>query len=152
MVDPARLEQTSTELLQQLIRFNTVNPPGNEAAAQTFIQSLLEEHGFLVAAIRPPTVAPGTSRLRVALSAAHTEDQVDALSGALALLTFALVTLPAGGLLTVIGSNVAAASATLNVGVTISGVVFEDANYGGGAGRSLAASGGVGQAGERVRL
>lgn len=46
MVESARLEQTSTELLQTLIRFNTVNPPGNEAEAQAFIQGLLEEHGF----------------------------------------------------------------------------------------------------------
>src|SRR5262245_47965626 len=35
---------------------------------------------------------------------------------------------------------------------TISGTVFEDVNYGGGAGRSLAASGGVGVAGVRVEL
>lgn len=63
-----------------------------------------------------------------------------------------VVTLSAGGLLTVIGSNASAASATLNVGVTISGTVFEDANYGGGSGRSLAASGGAGSAGARVEL
>jgi 8-amino-7-oxononanoate synthase len=43
----------------------------------------LEERGFLVTAIRPPTVPPGTSRLRVALSADHTLDQVDALAAAL---------------------------------------------------------------------
>jgi 8-amino-7-oxononanoate synthase len=43
----------------------------------------LAERGFLVTAIRPPTVAPGTSRLRVALSADHTSDQVDALAVAL---------------------------------------------------------------------
>lgn len=48
MVDRERLEQTSTELLQQLIRFNTVNPPGDEAVAQAFIQGLLEDHGFTV--------------------------------------------------------------------------------------------------------
>ena len=44
----------------------------------------LLEHGLLVPAIRPPTVAPGTSRLRVALSAAHTDAQVDRLAAALA--------------------------------------------------------------------
>ncbi len=63
-----------------------------------------------------------------------------------------VVTLPAGGLLTVIGANVSPASATLTVGAGFSGTVFEDANYGGGAGRSLAASGGVGVAGARVEL
>ena len=40
--------------------------------------------GLLVPAIRPPTVAVGTSRLRVALSAAHTDDQVERLVRALA--------------------------------------------------------------------
>ncbi|MFT4048616.1 MAG: M20/M25/M40 family metallo-hydrolase [Solirubrobacterales bacterium] len=45
-IDSARLEQSSTELLQQLIRFNTVNPPGNEIVAQAFIQGVLEEAGF----------------------------------------------------------------------------------------------------------
>ena len=40
--------------------------------------------GIVVPAIRPPTVAPGTSRLRVALSAAHTEDQIGRLEAALA--------------------------------------------------------------------
>jgi acetylornithine deacetylase/succinyl-diaminopimelate desuccinylase-like protein len=46
-VDIARLEHTATELLQQLIRFNTVNPPGNEGEAQAFIRGLLEENGFV---------------------------------------------------------------------------------------------------------
>lgn len=39
----------------------------------------LAARGLLVPAIRPPTVAPGTSRLRVTLSAAHTDAMVDAL-------------------------------------------------------------------------
>jgi 8-amino-7-oxononanoate synthase len=41
-------------------------------------------HGVWVPAIRPPTVPAGTARLRVTLSAAHTEDQVALLREALA--------------------------------------------------------------------
>jgi 8-amino-7-oxononanoate synthase len=37
----------------------------------------LLERGFYVQGIRPPTVPEGTSRLRVALSAAHSEEEVD---------------------------------------------------------------------------
>lgn len=44
----------------------------------------LEAKGFLVAAIRPPTVPVGTARLRVTLTAGHTETQVDRLLEALA--------------------------------------------------------------------
>jgi 8-amino-7-oxononanoate synthase len=55
---------------------------GDEARALAASAALLER-GLLVPAIRPPTVAPGTSRLRIALSAAHTDDQVALLADAL---------------------------------------------------------------------
>ncbi len=42
----------------------------------------LRKHGFLVVAIRPPTVPSGTARLRVTFSAAHSPAQVQALSAA----------------------------------------------------------------------
>jgi 8-amino-7-oxononanoate synthase len=54
----------------------------------------LLEDGFLVPAIRPPTVPRGTSRLRVTVSAAHTERQVAALVDALPELRHARSELP----------------------------------------------------------
>lgn len=52
---------------------------GEESRALAASEKLLEK-GFHVIAIRPPTVPPGTSRLRVALSAAHTAEDVDQLA------------------------------------------------------------------------
>jgi acetylornithine deacetylase/succinyl-diaminopimelate desuccinylase-like protein len=39
-------EQHAVELLQRLIRFNTVNPPGDERAAQEYLAGLLGDAGF----------------------------------------------------------------------------------------------------------
>ena len=62
MPESAQLERRTTELLQRLIRFNTVNPPGNEEAVQEYLRGLLEEAGFeceLLSAVegRPNLVA-----------------------------------------------------------------------------------------------
>ncbi|HYH57764.1 MAG TPA: M20/M25/M40 family metallo-hydrolase [Thermoleophilaceae bacterium] len=46
MPEPAQLEGRTTELLQRLIRFNTVNPPGDEQAAQEFLRDTLAAAGF----------------------------------------------------------------------------------------------------------
>jgi 8-amino-7-oxononanoate synthase len=43
------------------------------------ISQALNDAGFLVSAIRPPTVPAGTARLRVTLSAAHERDQLERL-------------------------------------------------------------------------
>jgi 8-amino-7-oxononanoate synthase len=49
----------------------------NEQALEA--SGVLRDHGFLVTAIRPPTVPDGTARLRFTFSAAHTDEQVSAL-------------------------------------------------------------------------
>lgn len=55
---------------------------GSEAETLA-LSARLAAAGFLAAAIRPPTVPPGASRLRLALSAAHSAADVDALAEAL---------------------------------------------------------------------
>jgi 8-amino-7-oxononanoate synthase len=55
---------------------------GDDRRALAAAAALLER-GFLVPAIRPPTVPVGTARLRIALSAAHTSEQVEGLVAAL---------------------------------------------------------------------
>jgi 8-amino-7-oxononanoate synthase len=47
------------------------------------LDAALWERGFLVQGVRPPTVAPGTSRLRLVASAAHSEEEIEAVSSAL---------------------------------------------------------------------
>lgn len=54
-----------------------------EAAAAVRLSERLRLRGMLVPAIRPPTVPDGTARLRITLSAAHDEVQVDRLLDAL---------------------------------------------------------------------
>jgi len=54
-----------------------------EAQAALAAAQALEAQGFLVGAIRPPTVPQGKARLRITLSAAHEEEQVDRLLEAL---------------------------------------------------------------------
>jgi 8-amino-7-oxononanoate synthase len=55
---------------------------GDEQAAMEISRSLQAE-GFLVPAVRYPTVAKGSARLRITVTAAHDETQIEALGAAL---------------------------------------------------------------------
>jgi len=84
----ARFRERARELPYALSDSPTPIQPivvGDNNTALRLARSLWER-GFWVPAIRPPTVPQGTARLRVSLSAAHSEADVDALADALALL------------------------------------------------------------------
>ena len=51
-----------------------------EAETALAASRLLEEHGFLVAAIRPPTVPAQTARLRLTFTAQHPDAEIERLS------------------------------------------------------------------------
>ncbi len=52
------LQQKTTEVLQQLVRFNTVNPPGNERSAIEYLASYLQGAGFDVELLAPEPDRP----------------------------------------------------------------------------------------------
>ncbi|PIP37536.1 MAG: 8-amino-7-oxononanoate synthase [Desulfobacterales bacterium CG23_combo_of_CG06-09_8_20_14_all_51_8] len=62
--------QSSTQIIPVMI--------GKESEALA-VSEWLGDNGILIAAIRPPTVPPGASRIRLSLSARHTRDHIDRL-------------------------------------------------------------------------
>ncbi len=82
----ARFRQGAAEIGLSLMDSPTPIQPilvGDSARALK-LSALLKERGLLVGAIRPPTVPAGSARLRVTLSAAHSDVQLERLLDALA--------------------------------------------------------------------
>lgn len=81
----ARFRQGAAQRGFQLMDSATPIQPlliGEDGAAVALSQHL-RECGFLISAIRPPTVPEGTARLRITLSAAHELEDIDRLIEAL---------------------------------------------------------------------
>lgn len=82
-------------LLRELLPMNAMNTKGSNASSAIFpwivgdeqaaldLASALQNEGFLVPAIRCPTVAKGSARLRVTVTASHEEDQIRSLCEAI---------------------------------------------------------------------
>ncbi len=82
-------------LMRELLPVNGMNKKGGAASSAIFpwiigdeqaalnLASALQSEGFLVPAIRYPTVAKGSARLRVTVSASHEEDPIRALCEAI---------------------------------------------------------------------
>ena len=76
-----RFRKGATQLGYNLMQSETPIQPiliGADGDALA-LSARLRERGFLISAIRPPTVPEGSARLRVTLSAAHKEEDVDLL-------------------------------------------------------------------------
>lgn len=81
----ARLKTGLADLPWRLLPSQTAIQPlliGENNAAVQLAEGLFKR-GLWVPAIRPPTVPAGTARLRISLSAAHSEEQIDTLIGVL---------------------------------------------------------------------
>jgi glycine C-acetyltransferase/8-amino-7-oxononanoate synthase len=63
-----KMEATAGPILPLII--------GDAAECMKFSEQLLER-GIFAQGIRPPTVPPGTSRLRITMMATHTREQID---------------------------------------------------------------------------
>ena len=74
-------EQIGLQLMDSLTPIQPVVINDDQKVMQ--ISAALREQGFLVGAIRPPTVPVGSGRLRITFSADHSEQQVEQLLNAL---------------------------------------------------------------------
>jgi len=75
------MQDKSLRLLSSRSPIQAIIIGSNEAAIAA--SAALKAQGLWIPAIRPPTVPPGTARLRVSLTAGHTDDDMKALLAAL---------------------------------------------------------------------
>jgi 8-amino-7-oxononanoate synthase len=82
----AQFRRGAEQIGLQLFSSNTAIQPLLIGAAEEAMRwsEALAERGFLIGAIRPPTVLANSSRLRITLSAAHSEKHIEQLLDALA--------------------------------------------------------------------
>ena len=78
------LEQIGIDTVDGAGTAHVIPVPLGDGGLTVRVGADLAARGFLVGAIRPPTVPARTSRLRIAASAAHTADQIAGLGNALA--------------------------------------------------------------------
>jgi len=71
------VEQLGLQLMESRTAIQPIVLGENVKAVQA--SEALQKQGILVSAIRPPTVPENTARLRVTLSASHSEEDVDRL-------------------------------------------------------------------------
>lgn len=87
-----RVGELSEQLRRALVDHGLARPGGRgpivpvllgdtERALQ--VAAAVSRRGFDVRAVRPPTVAPGTARLRVSVHASHSKARIDQLAGAI---------------------------------------------------------------------
>jgi 8-amino-7-oxononanoate synthase len=86
---------TKINLLRELLPMNAMNTKSSNASSAIFpwivgneqavldLAFALQNEGYLVPAIRYPTVAKGAARLRITVTAAHEEDQIRSLCEAI---------------------------------------------------------------------
>ena len=86
---------TKINLLRELLPMNAMNTKSSHASSAIFpwivgneqavldLAFALQNEGYLVPAIRYPTVAKGAARLRITVTAAHEEDQIRSLCEAI---------------------------------------------------------------------
>jgi len=82
VAEPLRKARMFTRALNLPVAQSAIVPViVGESDAALAASELLQEEGFLVVAIRPPTVPAGTARLRFAFTAQHPDAEVERLAG-----------------------------------------------------------------------